>query len=89
MADIVKTLKFLVIGDTAKASSSMRALGKEMQGVAKSGSGLKGLGASLRDAVKSGKGLSGVKSSLKGAVSEAGGMLPILGKVGILSLIHI
>ena len=83
MADIVKTLKFLVIGDTAKASSSMRALGKDMQSTAKSGLGLKGLGKDLRDAVKSGQGMKGVGGVLKNATAEAGGLKGMVGKVGI------
>lgn len=82
MADIIKVLKYVVIGDTSKAAAGLKGLSKEMKDTAKSGTGFKGLGNSLRDAFKTG-GVKGLGGALKGAASEAGGLKGIVGKVGI------
>lgn len=83
MSDIVKVIKFLVLGDTTKAAAGMKGLGKEFQETAKKGTGFKGLGKNLREAVKSGQGWKGVKGVLKDASTEAGGLKGVVGKVGV------
>jgi len=80
VADITKTIKLLLIGDAKSASSALRGVSSDMQGVAKQGGKFKQMGLHFRDAMKGGQGL---RASMKGAVADLGGMGGIAKTAGL------